>query len=72
LRSMWQVLEKLLVTAVSDVEPHIRVAVLECLEPRFDYFLAQVTVNCMYPRQVYLVGYDRRGLAMRVTMRDAT
>jgi FKBP12-rapamycin complex-associated protein len=37
------VLEKLLVTAVSDPEPHIRVAVLECLGPRFDYFLAQAS-----------------------------
>ncbi len=38
-----EVLEKLLVTAVSDQEPHIRLAVLECLGPRFDCFLAQAS-----------------------------
>jgi len=38
-----QVLRKLLVTAVSDPEPHIRVAVLESLGPRFDSFLAQAS-----------------------------
>lgn len=43
------VIQKLLVTAVTDTEKEVRMAVLESLSPKFDHYLAQVAnLNCLF------------------------
>jgi len=43
------VIQKLLVTAVTDTDKDVRKAVLESLSPKFDHYLAQVAnLNCLF------------------------